>query len=92
MVFVRALSTATLRCGVLLALSGDLTPQQLTARLRDADSLNELVRLHSEHGGDFNNFHVDSFWGGVKRLAPRQRPDLRAADQPMLIPHKAKQI
>ena len=68
----RLSASVSLRTGVVLALAR-LAPQQVTARLRDAHSIEQLVQLHSEHGASFNRFHFGAFWGGVKRLAPRER-------------------
>ena len=69
---LRAASPAVVRCSLLLTL-GTPSPQQLTARLRDARHLEQLVEQHAEHGAGFNGFHLGAFWGSVKRLAPKQR-------------------
>lgn len=65
------------RGALLVALSSSLAPQQLTARLRDAPALPTLVTLHRLHNATFDDYHVGAFWGGVKRLAPKQRRWLR---------------
>ena len=64
-------ASAAVRCGVLVALSTPLAPQQLTARLRDAPNLKQLIKQHSLHGDSFNSFHYGAFWSTAQRLAKR---------------------
>lgn len=64
-------ASAAARCGLLIALSTPLAPQQLTARLRDAPNLKQLIKQHSLHGDSFNSFHYGAFWSTAQRLAKR---------------------
>ena len=64
-------ASAAVRCGVIIALSTPLAPQQLTARLRDAPNLKQLIKQHSLHGDSFNSFHYGAFWSTAQRLAKR---------------------